>query len=231
MSISEQIEMEFDLICAEIEEEERGELGCSELLEICDKVEFEEPCEFVGPQIELDLGEGSSIFEDVPAVEEHGVVPTVVVDEEDSSVELIVSAKETMSDQAEGAGSAPVPEDAQLVEEGAGVGTGEPVPGDDRSGQAPDLMEVDPAVRIGGDSVCLEEAEAAVAEPDLGSGERDLRMEDFPDDVFEKVGDIHPEESSQTPPVPGPEQSSQSPSGTEPRKKRVKTLAERMDLP
>ena len=45
MSVSEQIELEFDRICAEIEEEERVELGCSELLEICDEVEFEEPCE------------------------------------------------------------------------------------------------------------------------------------------------------------------------------------------
>ena len=56
-------------------------------------------------------------------------------------------------------------------------------------------------------------------------------MEDFPDDVFEKVGDLHPEESSQTPPVPRPEQPAESPSGTEPRRKRFKTLAGRTDLP
>ena len=77
----------------------------------------------------------------------------------------------------------------------------------------------------------MEEAEAVGARPDLGSGEGDLRMEDFPDDVFAKVGDLHPEESSQTPPVLGPEQSAQSPSGTEPRKKRFKTLVGRTDLP
>jgi len=116
------------------------------LLEICDEVEVEELCEFVGPQIELDLGEGSSIFEDVPAVEAPGVVPTVVIDGEDSSVEFIVSKKETMLEQADGTGGAPISEDGQLMEEGMSVGTGEPVPGDDRSGQAPDLIEVDPAV-------------------------------------------------------------------------------------
>ena len=82
-------------------------------------------------------------------------------------------------------------------------------------------MEVDPAVRTGSGPVC---EEAAGAEPDLGSGEGDLRFEDFPGDEFERVGEFTPEESSQTPPVPGPEQSAQSPSGTERRKKRVKTL-------
>jgi len=68
------------------------------LVEICDEIEIEDPCEFVGPQIELDLGEGSSIFEDEPAVEVPEEVPTVVVDEEDSSVEFVVSGKETMTD-------------------------------------------------------------------------------------------------------------------------------------
>ena len=64
-------------------------------------------------------------------------------------------------------------------------------------------MEVDPAVRTGDGSVREEGAEAR---PDLGSGEGDLRMEDFPGDDFQKVGDFTPEEPSQTPPVPGPEQ-------------------------
>ena len=149
LTLSEVIEMEFDQTCAEIEEEERVELGISKLVEICDKIEIEGPCEFVGPQIELDLGEGSSIFEDEPAVEVPREVPTVVVDEEDSSVEFVVSGKETKADQAEGVGVEPVPEDAQINLGGMGVGIGEPVPGDDRSGETPDLMEVDPAVRTG----------------------------------------------------------------------------------
>ena len=104
--------MEFGHICAEIEEDERVELAISDLVEICDEIEIEDPCEFVGPQIVLDLGEGSLIFYEEPAVEATGEVPTVVVEEEDSSVEIVVSGKETKTDQAEGTGGAPVPEDA-----------------------------------------------------------------------------------------------------------------------
>ena len=55
----------------------------------------------IGPQIELDSGEGLSICDEDPPVEVPGVVPTVVVEEEDSSVEFVVSGKETKSDQAE----------------------------------------------------------------------------------------------------------------------------------
>ena len=49
LSVAEAIGLEFDQICAEIEEEERVKLGCSELVEICDEIESEEPIEFVGP--------------------------------------------------------------------------------------------------------------------------------------------------------------------------------------
>ena len=73
--------MEFDQICVEIEEEES--------------------VAFVEPQIELDLGEGLSIHDDLPAVEVPGVVLTVEIEEEDSSVELVISERETKSDQAE----------------------------------------------------------------------------------------------------------------------------------
>ena len=68
------------------------------------------------------------MFDEEPPVEVPGVVPTVVVEEEDSSVEIAVSGKETKTDQAEGTGGEPVPEDAQVKEEGLVVGTGEPVP-------------------------------------------------------------------------------------------------------
>jgi len=101
MSVSEWIESEFERICVEIEEEER--------------------IESVGPQIELDLGEGSSMNDDEPAVEVPGVVPTVVIEEEDSSVEIIISGKEMKSDQVEGAGTEPVPEDAILRKAGQAV--------------------------------------------------------------------------------------------------------------
>jgi len=67
--------------------------------------------------------------------------------------------------------------------------------------------------------------------PELGSGQGDLHFEDFPSDEFEKVGEFSPQESAQDPPVLSPEQPAESPSGTEPRKKRVKTLAGRTDLP
>ena len=168
MSVSERIEAEFNRICEEIEDEERS-----------------------GAQLDLNLGTDSSMFDDEPPVEVPGVVPTVVVDEEeeDSLFEIGVSGKETKTDQAEGTGDEPVPEDAQRKQEGMVVGTGAPVPGADRSGEAPDLMEVDPAVRTGGDPV---REEAAGAGPDLGSGEGDLRFEDFPGDEFERVGEFTP---------------------------------------
>jgi len=224
MSVSEWIEAEFERICEEIEEEEQTES--------------------VGPQIELDLGEELSIHNEESPGEVPGVVPTVVVEEEDSSVEFVVSGKETKSDQAEGTGAEPVPEDAQWRKEGLVVGTGEPVPAVDRSGEEPDLTETDEAVRPGkvpvrevteagtGSKPVPEEAKReAGAVPDLGSGEGDLPFGDFPGDDVDKVGDFTTEESTQTPPAPGTKQPAETPSGEEPRKKRVKTLAGRTDLP
>ena len=40
--------------------------------------------------------------------------------------------------------------------------------------------------------------------PGLGSGQGDLRFEDFPNDEFEKVGELSPEESAQAPPALSP---------------------------
>ena len=129
MFVSEWIEAEFERICVEIEEEEQ--------------------IESVGPQFELVLGERSSINDDEAAVEVPGVVPTVVVEEEDSSVEFVISRREMKSDQAEGTGTEPVPKDALLREVGQAVGTGEPILVEDRSGREPDLMETDEVVRTG----------------------------------------------------------------------------------
>jgi len=103
--------MEFDRICEEIEREEQC---ATELLEICDEIEFEDPIEVFGPQIYLDLGEGSSIYDEELAVEVPGVVPTVVVEEGDSSVDVVISVKEMKRDQAEGTRTEPVPEDAKM---------------------------------------------------------------------------------------------------------------------
>ena len=70
-----------------------SELHVSELVEICEEVEIEDSIEVVRPQIELDLGEGSSIHDVEPPVEVPGVVPTVVVEEEeDSSVCLLYTS-------------------------------------------------------------------------------------------------------------------------------------------
>ena len=77
------------------------------------------------------------------------MVPTVVVEEEDSSVEIVISEREMKSDQAEGIGTEPVPEEALLREAGQAVGIGKPARAEERSGGEPDLMETDEAVRTG----------------------------------------------------------------------------------
>ena len=57
-------------------------------------------------------------------------------------------------------------------------------------------------------------------------------LEDYPGDSFEKVGEINLEEESQTPVEPVLSVSSvETLTRDEPRKKRVKTLARRIDLP
>jgi len=211
---------------------------------ICDEIEVKDPIEVVRPQIELDLGEGSSIHDVEPPVKVPGVVPTMEVEEEDSSVEMLVPEKEMKRDQAEGTGTEPVPEDAELSREGQSVGTEEPVLEVDRSGEQPDMMEVDQTGRTGdapvhagleeriGAKPVLEEAvEDAGPMPFRETGEGDLHFDDYPGDDFEKVGEFTPEETSQTPPAPVQEQPVGTPSSTEPRKKRIKTLAGRTDLP
>jgi len=81
------------------------------------------------------------------------------------------------------------------------VGTGEPVREHDRSGEEPDLMEVDQAVQTGdapvrevmeertGVKPIPEEVEEEIgAMPVRETGEGDLHFEDYPGDDFEKVG-------------------------------------------
>jgi len=126
------------------------EVLASEIVEICEEVEIEDSIEVFGPQIELDLGQGSSIHDVEPPVEVAGVVPTVVVEEEEeSSVEVLTFVRKTMVDQAERTGAEPVPGVAELKWEGQAMGIGESVHEEDRSGEEPDLMEVDQAVRTG----------------------------------------------------------------------------------
>jgi len=73
---------------------------------ICDEIEVEDSIEVVGPQIKLDLGQDSLLYDVEPPVEVPGVVPTVVVEEEeDSSVEVLASVEKKERDQAEGIGA------------------------------------------------------------------------------------------------------------------------------
>jgi len=199
MSVSKWLETEFDRICDEIEEED--------------------PIEVFGPQIILDLEEGSSINDDEPPVEVPGVVTTVEVDEEDSSVEFFISGKEMKRDQAEGTGVVPVPEDAELRREGQAVGTGEPVLDVDRSGEEPDLMKVDPAVRTG--DVPVQEF------MEKGTG-----PEPVPEEASERTGGtpVLEEAVGESGSAPVPKHPAETPSSEEPSKKRIKTLAGRTDL-
>jgi len=92
-----------------------SEVHTSEFVEICDEIEVENSIEVVGPQIELDLGQGSLIHDVELPIEVSGVVLTMVVEEEeDSSVEVLVSGKKMVGDQAERIGAEPVLEDAEL---------------------------------------------------------------------------------------------------------------------
>ena len=82
-------------------------------------------------------------------------------------MEVLVSGKEMKGDQAEGTGVVPVPEATESKREGQTVETGEPFLEADRSGEEPDLMEVDQAVRTGAAPVREVMEEKTGAEPVL----------------------------------------------------------------
>jgi len=84
--------------------------------------------------------------------------------------------------------------------------------------------------RTGVEPVPKKAVEETGAMPIRETGEGDLHFDDYPGDDFEKVGEFTPEETSQTPPTPVPEQPAETPSSAEPPKKRIKTLAGRTDL-
>jgi len=149
-------------------------LKFDKLLGICDEVEEEQPKVF-GPQIALDLREGSSIHDlGKPPVEDDGEVQVVEVIEEETPMEMGTGDKAVHEDVEMGAGETPV----HRVE--------------------------------GGDSF----------------------FGDYPGDDFEKVGEINLEETPQTPSEPFLSiPSEETPSSAEPRRKRMKTLAGRTDLP
>jgi len=155
-----------------------------EILEICDEIKKEEHLEVFGPQIELNLENSSDMGE--PAVEVAGVAPTVVVVEEEYSVEVLEASafveKET-EDQAVRTRDEPI---LEVVKKKTSV---EPV-----------LMEVE-EVRIGDEPVREAEELRTGEEPvpidvELGTGdipvrdvgEGDSHFEDYPGDDFKKVG-------------------------------------------
>ena len=140
---------------------------------------------------------------------------------------VLESAEKELGDQAVGAGDKPAHE---IVEE--------------RAGAEPVLMDVEEA-RIG-DEPDLEAEEFRIAKepvpadvemgtgdiPVHGIGEGDSHFKDYPGDDFEKVGEYTPEETSQSPSTPTPEKpAEETPASSESRKKRIKTLAGRTDLP
>jgi len=93
---------------------------------------------------------------------------------------------------------------------------------------------IDEAVeeRIGAEPVIkdVEMGTGDIPAHDIGKG--DSHFEDFPGDDFEKVGEYTPEETSQSPSIPAPEiPAEETPAGSEPRRKRIKTMARRTDLP
>jgi len=97
-----------------------------------------------------------------------------------------------------------------------------------RTGDAPvrEVMEE----RIGVEPVPEEVEEETGAMPVRETGEGDLHFDDYPGDDFEKVGEFTPEETSQTPPTPAPEQPTETPSSAKPRKKRIKPWADRSSM-
>jgi len=155
----------------------------------------------IGPRIELNLENPSNMGES--PVEVAGVAPTVVMVEEESSVEVLeasASMEKEMGDQATGIRDEPV---LATVEERTAA---EPV---------------------------LEDVEMGTGDvPDHDTGVGDSHFEDYPGHDFEKVGEFTPEETPQSPSAPAPKiPAEETPTSTEPRRKRFKTLAVRTDLP
>ena len=65
-----------------------------------------------------------------------------------------------------------------------------------------------------------------------GIGEGDSHFDDYLGDDFERAGEHTPEETSQSPSTATPEKPvEETPASSEPRRKRIKTLAGRTDLP
>ena len=187
------------------------------ILEICDEFEESEYLEVFGPQIELDLGKGSSIHDmGEPPVEVAGVAPTVEVEDE-TSVEVLEAKASVEKDagvEAKGTGAEPVHLNVEEIRTGD-----EPVLEAEEMGTGEEPVPVDVEMGTG---------DMPVREMDVG----DSHFKDYPGDDFDKVGEFTLEETSQTPTEPvAAIPSYKTPSSTEPRRKRIKTPTGRTDLP
>jgi len=197
--------------------------NCVEILSICDEIE-EKELEVFGLQIELDLGEGSSIHDlGEPLVEVAGVAPTMVEVEDDGDVHVVEVIKD----------DTPVEKETGDLAVHEVVGTGdEPVLESvkERIGAKPVLKTMDMRT---GDVPVLTDVEMGIGDMLVHEMEMgDSHFEDYPRENFKKVGDFTHEETPQTPAEPVPAiPSEETPSSTEPRRKRIKMLAGRTDLP
>jgi len=110
--------------------------NCVKILSICDEIE-EKELEVFGPQIELDLGKGSSIQDlGKPPVEVAGMAPIVVEVEDDGDVQVV----EVIKDET------PVEKETGDLAVHATIGTGdEPVLESvkERTGDEPVHMDVE----------------------------------------------------------------------------------------
>ena len=142
-----------------------------------------------------------------PPVEATGDPPTVMKIVDEPSVEG--KAVEEIRTGAE-----PVHVDVEEIRTGA-----EPVLESVEMGTGEEPILADIGIRTG---------ETPVLRAEAG----DSFFEDYPGDDFEKVGKITAEETPQLPSDPIPEiPSEETPSSAKPRRKRIKTLGGRTDLP
>jgi len=161
--------------------------------------------EVFGLQIELNLENPFDLGG--PPVEAAGEAPTVVEVEDESSLEVV--KVET-----------PVEKETGDLAVHEAVGTGdEPVLESVEMGTGEEPVLAGIGMRTG---------DMPVHEMEVG----DSHFEDYPGDDFEKVGELTPEETPQTPAEPVLSvPSEETPSSAEPRRKKIKTLARRTDLP
>jgi len=184
------------------------------------------------PTVEVDVDGGVQTIEvlkDETPVEKKSGDLAVHEPEGAGDKPVFKTVKKKIGDQEVGTGDDPVLEAEELrtgaepVLEAVEMDMGEP---DVRTGDEPVHETV--AERTRTESVEMGTGDVPVH--DMGEG--DFHFENFSGDDFEKAGEFTPEETPQTPADPAPAiPSEETPSSAELRRKRIKTLAGRTDLP